>query len=55
VKEWIVGLEDVTPLAHAIRDAVRSKKALPVVPEEKVYPIDEELERRPGIRELSQS
>jgi hypothetical protein len=43
VEEWIVGLEDVTPLAHAVREAVRTRGIIPTVPEEIVYPVDDEL------------
>lgn len=49
VREWIIGVEKVTSLAHAIRDAVESKEAmLPAVPEEKEYPVSPELERSLG-------
>jgi hypothetical protein len=51
VGDWILGLEDVTPLAHAVRDAVASKGKLPDVPEERVYPLDGELWRRLGCTE----
>jgi hypothetical protein len=46
VDEWIIGLEDVTPLAHAIKEAVERRDEPPPVPEERVYPLDEELARR---------
>jgi len=45
VNEWIIGLEDVTPLAQAIGAAVRNKRPLPDVPEERVYPVDAEFQR----------
>ena len=45
VNEWILGIEDVTELAHAIRDAVtRRDQSLPVVPQETEYPLS------PGLR-----
>jgi hypothetical protein len=40
VEEWIVGLEDVTPLARAVAAAVRDGRPMPVVPEEAPYPGD---------------
>ena len=46
IHEWIVGVEDVTELAHQIRDAVRAgvKAAeLPVVPIETYYPVAENV------------
>jgi hypothetical protein len=49
VKEWILGLEDVTPLAHAVWNAVAKRSALPDVPHEKPYPLDEELRHRLGV------
>ncbi len=41
VDEWIIGLEDVTPLAHQIRDLRQQKRPLDavIVPEERVYAI----------------
>ena len=50
VHEWIIGLEDVTELAHEIHTAVKSRqKDLPEVPEERVYPVDESLQHALGI------
>ncbi len=49
-RRWVVGLEDVTPLARAVRDAVRQGTALPRVPAEDVYPLEPELARRLGVR-----
>ncbi|MBC8139972.1 MAG: DUF4291 domain-containing protein [Armatimonadetes bacterium] len=44
VDEWIVGVEDVTALAHEIRDAVRTGYAeLPAVPEETHYPVSQSV------------
>ncbi len=51
VNEWIVGLEDVTPLARAVHDAVKWRAELPAVEAERVYPVDAELARRLGVRE----
>lgn len=48
VREWIVGIEDVTSLAHAIKDAVTNNQALPNVPEEKEYPVPTEISQRLG-------
>jgi hypothetical protein len=49
VQEWIIGLEDVTPLAHAIKRAIDAgQHQLPAVPEERVYEVDAELRRQLG-------
>ena len=48
VREWILGVEDVTALVHQIKDAVEQAKELPVVWEEKEYPISPELALRLG-------
>jgi Domain of unknown function (DUF4291) len=45
-KEWIVRIEDVTELAHEIRDAVSAGRPLPDVPVERVYSLPDELARR---------
>jgi hypothetical protein len=49
VHEWILGVEDATALAHAVRDAVGRNEVLPAVPEERVYPVQEALARRLGM------
>lgn len=50
VSEWILGLEEVTELARAVGAAVKSKaKTLPNVPEERVYPVGDDLRERLGI------
>jgi hypothetical protein len=50
VQEWNIGLEDVTPLAHAIKHAIDNRAAeLPAVPEERVYDVDAEIRERLGI------
>ncbi|MFD7441353.1 DUF4291 domain-containing protein [Streptomyces sp. NPDC059909] len=44
--EWIVGVDDVTPLAHEIHGLVRggdSEGAARLMPEERAYPAGEEL------------
>lgn len=44
VNEWIIGIEDVTALAHSIRDAVeRGDRVLPDVPHEREYPVPPEI------------
>ena len=49
VNEWIIGLEDVTHLAHEIENAKKLKQNFPPVPEERIYPFDDELVQRLGI------
>lgn len=48
-RDWIIGIEDVSDLAHRIKDAVANKAELPPVPEERVYPVPEETRRRLGM------
>lgn len=43
VREWIIGIENVTSLAHSIKDAVANNKPLPDVPEEREYPVPTEI------------
>jgi hypothetical protein len=44
VNEWILGIEDVTELAHEIGNLQKQRNPqLPDVPEEKLYPISNEL------------
>jgi len=38
VHTWIIGLSEVTELAHGIRDAIRNDTPLPTAPEERPYP-----------------
>jgi hypothetical protein len=46
VDTWIIGIEDVTELAHAIKATVDKKfKKMPPVPEECVYEVSPELQR----------
>lgn len=49
VNEWIIGLEDVTALAHAVKNT--SGRDFSPVPDERVYPVDDDLVRRLGITE----
>ena len=48
VREWIIGIEDVTSVAHAIRNAVKDGLDLPTVPEENEYPVPAEIARSLG-------
>lgn len=48
VREWIIGVENVTLLAHAIKDAVANNRPLPDVAEEKEYPVPAEIARSLG-------
>ncbi|MBC8102798.1 MAG: DUF4291 domain-containing protein [Cytophagales bacterium] len=49
VHDWILGIEEVTDLAHAVRDAAgRAEMALPVVPIEREYPVSAMLARTLG-------
>jgi len=45
-REWIVRIEDVTELAHQVRDAASAGRPLPDVPVERVYSLPDELARR---------
>jgi len=50
VNNWILEIEEVTQLAREIKDAVKNKsKQLPEVPEEKVYQVNEEIQKTLGI------
>lgn len=47
--DWIIGLEDVTALAHTIQVLPTHKRnGFPLTPEERVYPVDADLARRLG-------
>ncbi|QUW79940.1 DUF4291 family protein [Streptomyces mirabilis] len=51
--EWIVGVEDVTPLAAEIHGLVREgelDRATALLPEERPYPLGEEVPARLGSR-----
>ena len=49
VNEWILGLEEATALAHEIASAKNNRKPFPPVPEERVYPVDDDLVHSLGI------
>lgn len=49
VDEWIIGLQEVTDLAHAIKAALDNDEPLPHVPEETRYEVGEHLAKRLGI------
>jgi hypothetical protein len=45
VNQWILEIEDVTELAHAIKDAIETEqKQLPLVPEEQVYEVSPQIQ-----------
>ncbi len=46
VNHWILGIEDVTELAHAIKEAIANKQRhLPSVPEERVYEVSHQIQQ----------
>jgi hypothetical protein len=49
IESWIVGIEDVTPLARAVEDAVERSARIPSVPEERVYWLDPDIRRTLGM------
>ena len=52
VNNWILGIEEVTQLARDIQNKVKNKsKQLPQVPEEKIYRVNEEIQKTLGISE----
>jgi len=52
VDTWIISLEDVTGLAHAIKALVdRGSRQLPSAPAERPYDVSAELRRRLGMRD----
>lgn len=53
VSEWIVGVEDATALAHAIRAAKRIGAPLPEVPLERPYTVPAAIVARLGIDEAT--
>lgn len=45
VDRWILGIEDVTELAHAIKVAVEKRQTeMPIVPEENLYEVSSKIE-----------
>jgi hypothetical protein len=49
VNDWIIGLEEVTELAHAVHTAAKMKQLFPPVLLERVYPIEPDLVHSLGI------
>jgi hypothetical protein len=49
VDNWIIRVDDVTPLAKAIQHAIHTGVRLPDAPVESVYPVDDETRRRLAI------
>ncbi|MEO0561522.1 MAG: DUF4291 family protein [Chloroflexota bacterium] len=49
VQEWIIGLEEVTALAQAVQAAKVARQPYPVVPEERLYPVDDVLAKQLGV------
>jgi hypothetical protein len=49
VNDWIIGLEEVTELAHQIQAVAKMKQPFPSVPLERVYPVEPDLVHSPGI------
>ncbi|MEL6310421.1 MAG: DUF4291 domain-containing protein [Chloroflexota bacterium] len=49
VHEWIIGLEEVTQLAHDVQHAKENKAPFPTVPNERVYELDADLGHLLGI------
>ncbi len=41
--QWILGIEDVTSLAHTLKTAVVQNAAIPAVPVERIYAVDSDL------------
>ena len=48
-REWIIGIEDVTALAQAVKDAIDGQSVLPPVPEERTYDVPSNVARRLGM------
>lgn len=50
VHKWIIGLQDVTALAHALQYAIQNRHStLPEVPELREYKVGEALQQRLGM------
>lgn len=49
VNAWIIGLEEVTALAGAVKAAHQARKPFPSVPDERVYPVYDALAQRLGV------
>ena len=51
VNQWIIGVEDVTPLAHKWRDYSRGDtKEEPPWPNEREYPVPDEIAAHLGMK-----
>lgn len=50
VNNWILGIEEVTNLAHEIQNAFKNKSKLPEVPQEKAYQVNEQIQITLGYR-----
>jgi hypothetical protein len=48
VDDWIIGLEDVTELAHSIKQAIDNDLPIPDVPKELIYPLADEIKHHLG-------
>jgi hypothetical protein len=48
-RDWILAIDDVTELAHEVRDAVAAKTETPVVPAERIYQVAPEIRQRLGM------
>ncbi len=48
-RDWILKIEDVTALAHQVKEAVAGSAPIPEVPEERVYEVPAEIRRRLGM------
>ena len=48
-REWIIGIEDVTALAQAVKEAVSGQSEPPPVPEERTYDVPPDIARRLGM------
>ena len=49
VEEWTLGIEDVSDLAHEVKEAISSNAPPPAVPEERAYEVPEDIARRLGM------
>ena len=50
VNSWILDIEEVTELAHEIREAVKYQlQVMPNVPQERVYQVNQEIQHSLGI------
>ena len=54
-REWILSIEDVTDLAHAVKAAVSGEADMPPVPQERVYQVPDDIRQRLGIGQKGSS